>query len=122
MSDHMMFDARLFTPWERGSCIYDHYNEKYFKHQLPIVRVGFYKKMAKSEHGFTLRPRGAKYASVIALNSLFKENFVDVLRQTILHEMVHVKLGCEVECREWHGAFDKEMFRLASAGAFRYFW
>ena len=115
MSDHMMFDARLFTPWERGSCIYDHYNEKYFKHQLPIVRVGFYKKMGKSEHGFTLRPRGAKYASVIALNSLFKENFVDVLRQTILHEMVHVKQGC----RYGHGPkFKKELQRLINEGAF----
>lgn len=41
---------------------------------------------------------------------------------SMLHEMVHLKLGVEVDCKEWDGPFDKEMFRLAKAGGFRYFW
>lgn len=40
----------------------------------------------------------------------------------MLHEMAHLKLGVDIDCREWDGKFDKEMFRLAKAGAFRYFW
>jgi len=41
---------------------------------------------------------------------------------SMLHEMAHLKLGTEVECREWDGEFDKEMLRLAKAGAFNRFW
>ena len=41
---------------------------------------------------------------------------------SMLHEMAHLKLGVDIDCREWDGKFDKEMFRLAKAGAFRYFW
>jgi hypothetical protein len=41
---------------------------------------------------------------------------------SMLHEMAHLKCGVDVACGEWDGAFDKEMFRLAKAGAFRYFW
>ena len=41
---------------------------------------------------------------------------------SMLHEMAHLKLGVDVACEEWDGKFDKEMFRLARAGAFRYFW
>jgi len=41
---------------------------------------------------------------------------------SMLHEMAHLKCGIKVDCREWDGEFDKEMFRLAKTGAFRYFW
>lgn len=41
---------------------------------------------------------------------------------SMLHEMAHLRCGADVDCREWDGKFDKEMFRLARAGAFRYFW
>ena len=41
---------------------------------------------------------------------------------SMLHEMAHVKLGVDVQCTEWDGEFDKEMFRLAKEGAFRLFW
>lgn len=41
---------------------------------------------------------------------------------SMLHEMAHLKLGTEVECREWDGKFDREMLRLAKAGAFNRFW
>ena len=41
---------------------------------------------------------------------------------SMLHEMVHIKLGPAVECEEWDGKFDKEMFSLAKRGAFRLFW
>jgi hypothetical protein len=40
----------------------------------------------------------------------------------MLHEMVHLKLGVGVECEDWDGDFDKEMFKLAAAGAFQWFW
>jgi hypothetical protein len=44
------------------------------------------------------------------------------LGMSMLHEMVHLKLGIDVACEEWDGAFDKEMFSLAKRGAFRLFW
>jgi predicted metal-dependent hydrolase len=114
MSDVFVYDSRLFSPWEKGLHLYETYNIRYFRQQLPIVKVGFYKKMGKTEHGFTLRPVGAKFAQVICLNPYF-EKWGDVLRQTLLHEMIHVKQGCKLG----HGPkFKKELKRLINEGAF----
>ena len=41
---------------------------------------------------------------------------------SMLHEMVHLKLGAEIDCKDWDGPFDQEMLKLAKAGAFQFFW
>lgn len=41
---------------------------------------------------------------------------------SMLHEMVHLKLGVDICCEDWGGEFDKEMYRLAKAWAFQPFW
>ena len=113
MSKTFTFNPHLFTPSQEYSDIYDHYNKKYFKHQLPVVRVGFYTDCER-ECGATVRLYGAKHSSYIYLNNRLK-TFDCYLRSTLLHEMCHVKLAN----RGGHGPkFKKELKRLMRLGAF----
>lgn len=112
------------TAWLR--LVYKCLNNEFFGGKLPKVDVRWHRcqnrLMAKTMWG--LHRGDTKHTPLtIWFDPVLKDQRLQKqVGMSMLHEMVHVKLGCEVECREWHGAFDKEMFRLASAGAFRYFW
>lgn len=107
------FSPTGFTPSQEYGDIYDYYNIKYFKHQLPVVRVGFYKD-CKYECGATVKLHGAKHSSYIYFNNRLKI-FDCYLRATLLHEMCHVKLANH----GGHGPkFKKELKRLMRLGAF----
>ena len=107
------FRYNKFKHHEGVQCFYDDMNKKYFKHQLPLVFVGFYYDRDDS-YGATLRLHGAKYCSHIMLNPKFKE-WVKATKITLLHEMCHVKL----HNKGGHGPkFKKELRRLILAGAF----
>ena len=108
------FYPKKFTRWELGQRLYDHYNEEYFGNKLPVVHVGFYKPGKSLTMGFTFRTQGARHASHITLNPIFKK-FTCVLCATLLHEMIHVKDSC----KGGHGPrFKRELRRLILAGAF----
>ena len=115
MSGKITFHTKHFQPSKLGEEFYDIYNEMYFGHKLPVVRVGFYTHRSEKDcYGFTLRVAGAKHSSYICLNPYFAE-WGKTLRATLLHEMVHVKL----HNRGGHGKkFKKEMKRLILRGAF----
>lgn len=97
------------------------FNRLYFKGKLPPARVGWGSKkelaVGKNQRmalGVTWQAKDGVFQ--IALNSkLAKLNWWGVLHATQLHEMVHVKTNLS----DNHGpAFEREMIRLAKAGAF----
>ena len=106
------FYPSQFERWEKGEQLYEQYNEEYFNYRLPVVKVGFYK--MKNCYGVIFKIHNARFVSHICLNPFFKD-YETTLRQTLLHEMVHVlhnnKYG--------HGPkFKKEIKRLLLLGAF----
>lgn len=108
------FNPKFFTPHKGAQDFYDWANEKYFEYKLPYVPVGFYKEKNMDYYGCSFTPVKAKYVHTIALNPKFKE-WSKVVKITILHEMIHVKLNG----RGGHGPrFQKELRRLVKAGAF----
>jgi hypothetical protein len=108
-------DLSDFKRFPDGEDFYDWANETYFGNRLPAMRIGFTKDVGKA-YGYTLRPEGAKFPSVIGLNPKLKA-WPDTLKITILHEMCHVKLM--PEGNNGHGKkFKKERRRLRDAGAF----
>ena len=112
---HFNFKPDLFTPCIWTQNYYDKINEKYFNYGLPNVSVGFYKDKKNDDcYGCSFTPYKAKFVHTIALNPLFTE-WTKVVRTTILHEAVHVKLMG----KHGHGPkFKKELRRLILAGAF----
>jgi hypothetical protein len=88
---------------------YDYFNSYYFNGKLRDMRVVW----AELEDLY-----GLTTADYIFIASSLKTQTVMAL-QTLLHEMVHVKVPSDVE----HGKkFNKEMLRLARAGAFDHLW
>ena len=84
-------------------------------HKLPgtiIARVRW-KRLENGE----FKPYVMQFSRMLKHAALQKQ-----VGMSMLHEQAHLKLGVKVDCREWDGEFDREMFRLAKAGAFRYFW
>ena len=101
-------------------------NNEFFEGKLPRVDVRWHscqsRVMAKTLWGLH---KGDKLHTPLTVwfDPLLKDKRLQKqVGMSMLHEMAHIKLGPAVECREWHGEFDKEMFRLSAAGAFRYFW
>ena len=111
----MSFHPHLFKRSQWAEEWFTVYNKRYFHSALPPAYVGFYpQNMMKDSFAWTIRPDGFKYATHILLNPYFRE-WKDILKQNILHEMVHVKF----RNRHAHGPkFKKEMRRLMLAGAF----
>ena len=108
------FNPKAFTSHAGAQDFYDWANQKYFKYQLPNVAIGFYKEKDMDYYGCSFTPMGARHVHTIALNPKFKE-WSKVVKITILHEMVHVKL----RGLGGHGPrFQKELHRLVKAGAF----
>lgn len=71
----------------------------------------------RRHRGNLFKPYVMQFSRILKHRALQKQ-----VGMSMLHEMAHMKLGVEVDCKEWDGEHDKEMFRLAAAGAFRYFW
>ena len=90
---------------------YRYYNRLYFDGELPRCVVQFKKMRGDLGHTFWGDDR-------IYINEELKA-WDRIARTTLLHEMVHVYLPKEVN----HGhRFQREMLRLAKAGAFKGLW
>lgn len=106
------------------------YNGRYFRNSLPKETVIVYGNLSKygwlGSHHVTssiLDFRKSKHKIVIDTKLKFSSNLV---RATLLHEMVHEKLykkyGHDIP-RGTHGPlFQKEMKKLAKIGAFNRLW
>lgn len=130
---HAVLLAALFlcvvtaTPAEEPPCtsdpwlasVYAEYNAQYFGDSLPKDTLTCWSEEGSIEsvvfYALTLhvRPVQVYFSPKI-------KHLEAVLRMTMLHEMVHVKLG---RSSAEHGkAFQKEMLRLAKRGAFQSLW
>jgi hypothetical protein len=117
--------------------IYRNLNKEYFRNKLPkrfkiewttlngtivaCVRwkayATIYRKGKKTNVSTKYKP------TVMQFDRKLKGRFLQKqVGMSMLHEMAHLKLGAMVDCKDWDGPFDKEMFRLAKAGAFQRFW
>jgi hypothetical protein len=91
---------------------YKKYNRKYFGGKLPAIKIKFSKLAVNTLAEVWYEEREIYISNWIKTSDL-------LVRMNILHEMVHLSLpvGCH------HGPkFEKEMLRLAKAGAFRGIW
>lgn len=105
--------------------LYRRNNKRYFDDKLPARVPVHYTDMARAECcGLTtlFQDQGLSLP-VIYLDSYFKNHEV-ILKQTLLHEMVHVKLQPTLPATsDSHGIeFQEEMVRLAFRGAFTDLW
>lgn len=98
--------------------LYNEYNRKYFGGRLPETAIVQWKgRRAMQEGKFTLWgsadwvDTGEETVPVIELNRIMKVNgWQSVMKQVLLHEMVHLSAGRRVN----HGPkFDAEMIRIA---------
>lgn len=91
------------------------FNRKFFKNQLPADTDLRISKVCNYLLGYQ---QGDK----IVLSRKYRRD--SIWKMTLLHEMVHLKLdGTPEHERNHHGpAFEKEMRRLARAGAFKGIW
>ena len=88
------------------------YNRKYFGGKLPAAKVKF-SKLADGLLGEMYHGENEIYVT----KDLRK--WPRSARFTLFHEMAHLKLGAAVN----HGpSFEREMLRLAKAGAFKGIW
>jgi hypothetical protein len=91
---------------------YRRYNKKYFAGKLPAAKVKF-AKLAAGELGTMYHGLDEVY-----ITKEFRK-WPREAKFTLLHEMVHLALPVNA----WHGpSFEKEMLRLAKAGAFKGLW
>jgi hypothetical protein len=107
-------------------------NKEFFDNKLPHVRVEWDTKKERVPGTLIARckwrgPKGGKpeqyKAYLLQIKSELRPRYLQKqVGMSMLHEMVHLKLGVGVECEDWDGDFDKEMFKLAAAGAFQWFW
>lgn len=114
------FVASKFFPDAALQLFYNQMNEAYFDFKLPFVCVGYTTdSQEKKRYGSTVTLLGAAYPFYIQINKKISP-WYEVVRLTILHEMIHVKLTGERGDR--HGkAFQKERARLGRLGAFNQF-
>ena len=90
---------------------FSQYNKKYFQGKLLNPPKS---KVCWAELG----PLGVQEGNVIYMNKKYRTTD-SIWRPTLLHEMVHMYMPKNV----WHGPrFQKEMLRLAKAGAFNGLW
>ncbi len=107
--------------------LYAKFNKQYFNNKLPSLVVGYrssryFKKYYPHSKASEMRTvavtefhKPTKDPIAIYLDKIYCNRDLD-----LLHEMVHVKLGFDEEA---HGEkFDREMLRLAKAGAFHNVW
>jgi predicted metal-dependent hydrolase len=91
------------------------YNRKYFGGKLPEVSIRF-EKMNRLYLGWSIR-MGSEWTGIEIAKTM--QGWPKLVRCILLHEMVHVSLPTKL----LHGPrFEKEMLRLAKAGAFRGIW
>src|SRR5450631_196954 len=94
---------------------YGHYNRKYFQGRLPDIAVRF-AKISRVLLGVSTRI-GDEWVVVEISKEL--KGWNRLTRCILLHEMAHVSLPIKI----MHGPkFEKEMRRIAKAGAFRGIW
>ena len=110
--------------------LYNHYNREFFGGSLPSgVKLYFAPKLDKVD------TRDGKHRSTCAITYFYKEAPPKiVIRKTatsnmrhlasdLLHEMCHIsKPNADCEVRRRDSTFQKEMKRLAEAGAFNQIW
>ncbi len=93
---------------------FQHYNKKYFRGKLPKCQVRF-RKVEDNDLG---QCEMDIKIPLIDINPALGKWRV-IVKTTLLHEMVHISLSSRVE----HGPrFQREMLRLAKAGAFKGLW
>jgi len=94
---------------------YRQYNRKYFRNRLPKVADVDLRWADIPEMGYEL-------GGEIVLNRRYRHRAA-VWKLTLLHEMVHLGLPHVKHPKRFHGKeFQKEMLRLAKAGAFKGLW
>lgn len=122
-------EARAGTQrWLR--VLYNELNEEFFDNKLPKKLKFEWVDMAKVNRDnlvarvlWTRLPHGVYVPHTVQFSDRMRHKSMQKKAGfSMLHEMVHLKLGVHVQCEEWDGEFDKEMFKLAEAGAFRLFW
>ncbi len=113
---------------------YKAYNEVYFKNELPACETVFrdLQKMSKGAIGHYTPVeyeifRGGKWTPHRKTHRIEidpKAKYMNVLWQsTLLHEMAHLSVGLKHKRVKSHGTiWQKEMLRLATAGAFKNLW
>jgi hypothetical protein len=110
--------------WLRG--LYNELNAEFFENKLPHNLEISWATLDKNTTARVLWKKGpdSKYIPYrVEIDAIMKPaKLQKKCGMSMLHEMVHIKSGLEVACEEWDGEFDKEMFKLAAAGAFRLFW
>jgi hypothetical protein len=71
----------------------------------------------------TLFERGTNRPIGLGLNDKLQRPFWrKIAAIKIVHEMVHLLLGPDVDCQDFGGDFDKAMLRAVNEGAFLEFW
>jgi hypothetical protein len=110
--------------------LYNLYNQRFFAGNLPEgVRLYFAQKLDKVD------TRDGKHRSTCAVTYFYKEGPPKIIiRKTatsnmrhiasdLLHEMVHISMpNADCENRNHNSVFQKEMKRIANAGAFNQVW
>lgn len=90
------------------------YNNRYFNGELPETIDIFFARLRMCKGDCDI-DQGGEF--IVRIH--YRQKHYRTTRFTLLHEMVHVKLNPY----GGHGpVFDKEMLRLATAGAFRRLW
>lgn len=112
--------------------LYATYNTRYFGGKLPVVDIEMIDLKSHDYYGKCSEPGQPKYRTrrpkeprparfKIQISKWTKKN-PKILAMTLLHEMVHVKLWDVPGITDHGRRFDKEMTRLAVAGAFNGLW
>lgn len=115
--------------------LYRQYNDKYFGGTLPVPAVVIWSKkvgdLLGDEDYYAIEVENIVqskiiiHVGIIRLNPIIKQ-FRSITSITLLHEMVHLYLDVTANDDhqiEPHGeAFQKEMLRLATEGAFKDLW
>jgi hypothetical protein len=98
--------------------LYTIYNQRYFNGELQSIPV--YVKPLKAKHWGVTHFEGGN-PTMIILSPLLWADKRKLLTPTLLHEMVHVKLGEEEQCygpgNKVSPAFKLETIRLSKLGA-----
>jgi len=106
--------------------LYNELNLEFFGDKLPKDLKFEWAKIPSTHIARVLwnrQPDGTYKPMRFQVHELMKPRiFQKKVGMTMLHEMVHIKLGPSIVCEDWDGPFDQEMFDLAKRGAFRLFW